>query len=121
MDAERPTPSIQSLVTWYKLHFSLFVVKQGTGRLQYYNYLQVLFVPTTFRYSRDGLSIAEMVFFSCDGCGEMLKKAQVDSHVYKCKVGCDAVSCVDCSVSFYGGESDYRPLQFFVFIATHAF
>ena len=45
-----------------------------------------------------------MVFFSCDGCGDMLKKSQVDAHVYKCKVGCDAVSCVDCSVSFYGGE-----------------
>lgn len=45
----------------------------------------------------------EMVFFSCDGCGDMLKKSQVDAHVYKCKVGCNAVSCVDCSVSFYGG------------------
>ena len=45
-----------------------------------------------------------MVFFSCDGCGDMLKKSQVDAHVYKCKVGCDAVSCVDCSVSFYGGK-----------------
>ena len=54
-----------------------------------------------------------MVFFSCDGCGDMLKKSQVDAHVYKCqvdahvykcKVGCNAVSCVDCSVSFYGGK-----------------
>lgn len=44
-----------------------------------------------------------MVFFSCDGCGDMLKKSQVDAHVYKCKVGYNAVSCVDCSVSFYGG------------------
>ena len=49
-----------------------------------------------------------MVFFSCDGCGDMLKKSQVDAHVYKCKVGCDAVSCVDCSVSFYGGEFSAR-------------
>ena len=48
-------------------------------------------------------STGEMVFFSCDGCGDMLKKSQVDAHVYKCKVGCNAVSCVDCSVSFYGG------------------
>uniref|UniRef100_A0A7S2A780 Zinc finger C2H2 LYAR-type domain-containing protein n=1 Tax=Trieres chinensis TaxID=1514140 RepID=A0A7S2A780_TRICV len=47
-----------------------------------------------------------MVFFSCDGCGEMLKKNQVDAHVYKCRSGCESVSCVDCSVSFYG--DDYR-------------
>uniref|UniRef100_A0A7S1ZTJ5 Zinc finger C2H2 LYAR-type domain-containing protein n=1 Tax=Ditylum brightwellii TaxID=49249 RepID=A0A7S1ZTJ5_9STRA len=47
-----------------------------------------------------------MVFFSCDGCGEMLKKNQVDNHVYKCPQGCYAVSCVDCSVSFPG--DDYR-------------
>jgi predicted metal-binding protein len=45
-----------------------------------------------------------MVFFSCDGCGDMLKKNQVNAHVYRCKNGCHAVSCVDCSVSFYGGK-----------------
>ena len=44
-----------------------------------------------------------MVFFSCDGCGEMLKKNQVDAHARKCR-NCDSVSCVDCSVSFWGGE-----------------
>lgn len=43
-----------------------------------------------------------MVFFSCDKCAEMLKKSKVDSHAYRC--GCDSVSCVDCSVSFWGGE-----------------
>lgn len=43
-----------------------------------------------------------MVFFSCDGCGEMLKKNQVDAHAYKCR-RCYAVSCVDCSRSFPGG------------------
>ncbi|KAG7367789.1 LYAR-type C2HC zinc finger domain containing protein [Nitzschia inconspicua] len=47
-----------------------------------------------------------MVFFSCDGCGDMLKKNQVDAHVFRCKNGCHAVSCVDCSVSFYG--DDYK-------------
>lgn len=47
-----------------------------------------------------------MVFFSCDGCGDMLKKAQVDNHVYKCRDECESVSCVDCSVKFYG--DDYR-------------
>ena len=55
-------------------------------------------------FMKSNLSRAKMVFFSCDGCGDMLKKSQVDAHVYKCKVGCDAVSCVDCSVSFYGGK-----------------
>lgn len=45
-----------------------------------------------------------MVFFSCDGCGEMLKKAQVDNHANRCR-RCQSVSCVDCSVSFFGGQS----------------
>jgi len=46
-----------------------------------------------------------MVFFSCDGCAEMLKKSKVPAHVSKC-YSCTSVSCVDCSVSFYG--DDYR-------------
>mmetsp|Transcript_8547 Transcript_8547/g.12590 ORF Transcript_8547/g.12590 Transcript_8547/m.12590 type:complete len:265 (-) Transcript_8547:57-851(-) len=45
-----------------------------------------------------------MVFFSCDRCGEMLKKAKVDVHARRC--GCESVSCVDCSVKFWG--DDYR-------------
>ena len=69
-----------------------------------------------------------MVFFTCDGCGETLKKNQVDAHASRCR-NCYAVreirfgfseltcsginlislffqqvSCVDCSISFYGGE-----------------
>jgi hypothetical protein len=43
-----------------------------------------------------------MVFFSCDGCAEMLKKNQVDGHAMKCR-RCVSVSCVDCSVAFFGG------------------
>mmetsp|Transcript_77 Transcript_77/g.176 ORF Transcript_77/g.176 Transcript_77/m.176 type:complete len:80 (-) Transcript_77:91-330(-) len=43
-----------------------------------------------------------MVFFSCDGCGEMLKKNKVDAHAARCR-RCASVSCVDCSVSFWGG------------------
>jgi len=46
-----------------------------------------------------------MVFFSCDGCGEMLKKSSVDAHAMRCR-SCESVSCVDCSVSFWG--DDYR-------------
>ena len=45
-----------------------------------------------------------MVYFSCDACAEVLKKNQVDNHARRCR-GCDAVSCVDCLVSFYGGKS----------------
>lgn len=44
-----------------------------------------------------------MVSFSCDGCGNILKKNQVDNHAYKCRQ-CYAVSCVDCHVSFPGGK-----------------
>ena len=45
-----------------------------------------------------------MVFFVCEGCNETLKKNQVDKHVGKCR-NCYAVTCVDCSVTFY--ENDY--------------
>ena len=52
--------------------------------------------------------VPTMVFFTCDGCNETLKKNQVDAHVYRCRRGCDSVSCVDCSISFYGGTFDHR-------------
>lgn len=44
-----------------------------------------------------------MVVFSCDGCGEVLKKNQVDAHAGRCR-SCASVSCADCAVSFYGGR-----------------
>lgn len=44
-----------------------------------------------------------MVVFICDGCGETLKKAKVDQHAARCR-DCASVSCVDCSLSFWGGE-----------------
>mmetsp|Transcript_31688 Transcript_31688/g.75630 ORF Transcript_31688/g.75630 Transcript_31688/m.75630 type:complete len:291 (-) Transcript_31688:71-943(-) len=46
-----------------------------------------------------------MVVFICDGCGETLKKAKVDQHAARCR-DCASVSCVDCSLSFWG--DDYR-------------
>ncbi|CAJ1954418.1 unnamed protein product [Cylindrotheca closterium] len=46
-----------------------------------------------------------MVFFCCDGCGETFKKSKVDTHAARCRQ-CASVSCVDCSVSFFG--DDYR-------------
>ncbi|KAL7580070.1 hypothetical protein ACA910_005055 [Epithemia clementina (nom. ined.)] len=44
-----------------------------------------------------------MVFFSCDGCGEVLKKNQVDGHAQRCR-RCASVSCADCQVSFFGDD-----------------
>ena len=49
----------------------------------------------------------DMVFFSCDGCSESLKKSHVDAHAARCR-SCQSVTCVDCMVSFYGGEHDIK-------------
>ncbi|KAE8298089.1 Cell growth-regulating nucleolar protein [Larimichthys crocea] len=46
-----------------------------------------------------------MVFFTCNGCGESLKKAQVDKHVTMCR-GCQVLSCIDCGKDFWG--NDYK-------------
>ena len=46
-----------------------------------------------------------MVFFVCEGCNETLKKGQVDGHAKKCR-SCNAVTCIDCSVTFYGNDYD---------------
>lgn len=44
-----------------------------------------------------------MVYFVCEGCNETLKKNQVDKHASRCR-SCHAVTCVDCSVTFYGQD-----------------
>ncbi|XP_040015332.1 cell growth-regulating nucleolar protein [Xiphias gladius] len=44
-----------------------------------------------------------MVFFTCNACGESLKKAQVDKHVNMCR-GCQVLSCIDCGKDFWGGD-----------------
>uniref|UniRef100_A0A8C1HAC6 Ly1 antibody reactive homolog (mouse) n=1 Tax=Cyprinus carpio carpio TaxID=630221 RepID=A0A8C1HAC6_CYPCA len=46
-----------------------------------------------------------MVVFTCNACGESLKKAQVEKHVMKCR-SCQVLSCIDCSKDFWG--DDYR-------------
>ncbi|XP_029990686.1 cell growth-regulating nucleolar protein [Sphaeramia orbicularis] len=46
-----------------------------------------------------------MVFFTCNACGESLKKAQVDKHVSGCR-GCEVLSCIDCGKDFWG--DDYK-------------
>ncbi|XP_013886421.1 cell growth-regulating nucleolar protein [Austrofundulus limnaeus] len=46
-----------------------------------------------------------MVFFTCNACGESLKKAQVEKHVNMCR-GCKVLSCIDCGKDFWG--DDYK-------------
>lgn len=46
-----------------------------------------------------------MVFFTCNACGESLKKAQVEKHVNICR-NCQVLSCIDCGKDFWG--DDYR-------------
>lgn len=47
----------------------------------------------------------------------MLKKNKVDAHAARCR-NCASVSCVDCSVSFWGGKFDghCRTICFFPMI-----
>lgn len=46
-----------------------------------------------------------MVFYTCSGCGESLKKNKVENHCYQCR-GCEYLTCIDCNTDFYG--DDYR-------------
>ncbi|KAL6475881.1 hypothetical protein MHYP_G00143800 [Metynnis hypsauchen] len=46
-----------------------------------------------------------MVFFTCNSCGESLKKAQIDRHKGRCR-GCSCLSCIDCGEDFWG--EDYK-------------
>ncbi|XP_061109304.1 cell growth-regulating nucleolar protein [Conger conger] len=46
-----------------------------------------------------------MVFFTCNACGESLKKAQVEKHVNICR-SCNTLSCIDCGKDFWG--DDYK-------------
>ncbi|XP_068133500.1 cell growth-regulating nucleolar protein [Hyperolius riggenbachi] len=46
-----------------------------------------------------------MVFFTCNGCGESLKKGQVDKHAAMCR-NCQCLSCIDCGKDFWG--EDYK-------------
>ncbi|XP_075050759.1 cell growth-regulating nucleolar protein [Mixophyes fleayi] len=46
-----------------------------------------------------------MVFFTCDACGESLKKGQVEKHTAMCR-NCQCLSCIDCGKDFWG--EDYK-------------
>ncbi|XP_077583078.1 cell growth-regulating nucleolar protein isoform X2 [Stigmatopora nigra] len=45
-----------------------------------------------------------MVFFTCNSCGESLKKAHVENHVFKCRSRQVFLSCIDCGKEFRGEE-----------------
>ncbi|XP_028657659.1 cell growth-regulating nucleolar protein [Erpetoichthys calabaricus] len=44
-----------------------------------------------------------MVFFTCNACGESLKKAQVEKHLNICR-NCECLSCIDCGKDFWGND-----------------
>ncbi|KAJ9096721.1 hypothetical protein QFC21_004991 [Naganishia friedmannii] len=44
-----------------------------------------------------------MVSFQCDGCGDTIKKPQLDKHRNRCWA---TFSCIDCSTTFHG--TDYK-------------
>lgn len=46
-----------------------------------------------------------MVFFTCNACGESVKKMQVEKHVSVCR-NCECLSCIDCGKDFWG--DDYK-------------
>ncbi|XP_057562717.1 cell growth-regulating nucleolar protein [Hippopotamus amphibius kiboko] len=46
-----------------------------------------------------------MVFFTCNACGDSVKKIQVEKHVALCR-NCECLSCIDCGKDFWG--DDYK-------------
>ncbi|XP_015680791.1 cell growth-regulating nucleolar protein [Protobothrops mucrosquamatus] len=46
-----------------------------------------------------------MVFFTCNACGEALKKGQVEKHLNMCR-HCQCLSCMDCGKDFW--DDDYK-------------
>jgi len=46
-----------------------------------------------------------MVFYTCNACGESLKKNKVEKHAYSC-YNCEYLTCIDCNQDFWG--DDYK-------------
>lgn len=45
-----------------------------------------------------------MVFFTCNACGQAIKKNQVEKHyTLQCR-NCEVLSCMDCGKDFYGDQ-----------------
>jgi len=50
------------------------------------------------------LCLIKMVVFSCDACGESLRKKDVQKHYqFSCR-RCESLTCVDCRKQFWGDE-----------------
>lgn len=49
---------------------------------------------------RSSWPLANMVVFTCNACGEAVKKAQVEKHVNICR-NCQCLSCMDCGKDFW--------------------
>ena len=45
-----------------------------------------------------------MVFFTCNACGQSIKKNKVDKHWQTECPNCTVLSCMDCGRDFYGDE-----------------
>ena len=62
-----------------------------------------------------------MVFFTCNACGEALKKNQVEKHyLHKCR-RCEVLTCVDCHKVSKAAGWWRAPLASFNGIAVLAF
>uniref|UniRef100_A0A8C0KDJ1 Cell growth-regulating nucleolar protein n=1 Tax=Canis lupus dingo TaxID=286419 RepID=A0A8C0KDJ1_CANLU len=48
-----------------------------------------------------------MVFFTCNACGESVKKVQVEKHVAVCR-NCECLSCMDCGKDFWGDDYNHH-------------
>eukprot|EP00118_Oscarella_pearsei_P004643 m.20148 g.20148 ORF g.20148 m.20148 type:complete len:147 (+) comp27980_c0_seq2:27-467(+) len=45
-----------------------------------------------------------MVFFTCNACGQSVKKGQVEKHYRSECPNCNSLSCIDCGKEFYGDD-----------------
>lgn len=45
-----------------------------------------------------------MVFFTCNACGQSIKKNRVEKHWQSECPRCEVLSCMDCGKDFYGDE-----------------
>lgn len=45
-----------------------------------------------------------MVFFTCNACGQSIKKNRVEKHWKSECPRCEVLSCMDCGKDFYGEE-----------------
>ncbi len=77
----------------FSLHFNGFVsVLELIIKYTYYR-RKALFVKSP--------RSSKMVFFSCNACGESVKKNQVEKHYTQQCRNCEMLSCIDCGKDFW--------------------